>query len=480
MSKNWEIVVGLEIHAQLRTHSKIFSPDSAEFGAGDNSSVHPVSLGLPGALPVLNKSVVDFAITTGLALNCEIQKKSVFARKNYFYPDMPKGYQISQFDRPICKNGFVEFFVDNKLKKVRIERIHMEEDAGKSTHFGNYTLVNLNRAGVPLLEIVSEPDIRSATEAAEYSRTVRQILRYIGACDGNLEEGSLRVDCNVSVRHPGEALGQKVELKNLNSFRFIEKAVEYEAQRQMDCLESGQKIVQETRLYDSVKNITQSMRTKEDAHDYRYFPEPDLQVCEVSEQQIKDSKSALPELPLQKLKRYQEELGIPRDDALILISEKELSEYFEDVISHCEDARQACNWVRGDLLAWLKDHQIPVLKPDVIPAKNLGAMICLISDGTLSGKLAKQVFREMCESGKDPESIVEEKGYRQITDSSEISNLVDEILDANEDQVTQYLSGKDKVFGFFVGQVMKKTGGQASPDVVNAVLKEQLKKRSDS
>ena len=476
----WEVVIGLEIHAQLRTSSKIFSPDSAEFGAGDNSSVHPVSLGLPGALPVLNKSVVDYAVSAGLALNCDIQRKSVFARKNYFYPDMPKGYQISQFDKPICKNGHVEFYIDGELKKIRIERIHMEEDAGKSTHFGNYTLVNLNRAGVPLLEIVSEPDMRSAQEAAEYSRSVRQILRYIGACDGNLEEGSLRVDCNISIRRPGDELGKKVELKNLNSFRFIEKAVEYEAQRQIDCLESGQEIVQETRLYDSVKNITQSMRTKEDAHDYRYFPEPDLQVCEVSEQQLQQAKSNLPELPMQRFRRYQDNFGIPTDDAMILISEKELSEYFEDVVSHCDDPRQACNWVRGDLLAWLKDHQISILKPDVVSAKNLGRMICLIKDGTLSGKLAKQVFREMCESGKDPESIVEEKGYQQITDSSEISNLVDEILDANEDQVTQYLSGKDKVFGFFVGQVMKKTSGQASPDVVNAILKEQLKKRSES
>lgn len=480
MGASWELVVGLEIHAQLRTKSKIFSPDSAVFGAGDNSSIHPVSLGLPGALPVLNKAVVDFAISAGLALNCDIQKNSVFARKNYFYPDMPKGYQISQFDKPICKNGFVEFYLDGELKKVRIERIHMEEDAGKSTHFGNYTLVNLNRAGVPLLEIVSEPDIRSAREAAEYSRTVRQILRYIGACDGNLEEGSLRVDCNVSVRRPGEGLGQKVELKNLNSFRFIEKAVEYEAQRQIDRLESSQKILQETRLYDSVKNVTQSMRIKEDAHDYRYFPDPDLQVCKVTEKQLDYAKQSMPELPLEKFKRYQEKLNIPFDDAAILISEKELAEYFESVVSYCNDARQACNWVRGDLLAWLKENQISVLKPGVVSASHLGAMIKMVTTGVLSGKLAKKVFREMCETGKDPSRIVEENGYSQITDKNEILKIINKILDVNEDQVSQYLAGKEKVFGFFVGQVMKQTGGQASPEVVNGALVEQLKKRGAS
>ena len=472
---DYEPVIGLEIHAQLATKSKIFCRDSAHFGAGDNENVCPICSAMPGALPVLNETVVDYSIKTGLALNCTIRRDSVFSRKQYFYPDLPKGYQISQFDKPICEHGFVDFKLNGVEKRVSITRAHMEEDAGKSTHHGDHSLINLNRAGVPLLEIVSGPDIRSAGEAAEYARSVRQILRYLGTCDGNLEEGSLRCDCNVSVRKRGvEKFGTKVEIKNINSFRFIEKAIEYEIQRQIDCLEGGEAIRQETRLYDPDKNRTFAMRSKEEAHDYRYFPDPDLLPCMIDEAWIERSRASLPELPIARVRRFVGEYGIPEYDALILTQERELADFFEKAVETSRNPKAASNWMMTDLLRDLNENKLDVAQSP-ISAENLGQLIALIDKGTISGKIAKQVFAEMWSSRKDPETIVKEKGLTQITDSSAIEKVIDELIAANAGQVEQYRAGKDKLFGFFVGQAMKATKGQASPEMVNEMLKAKLK-----
>ena len=474
-SGKWETVIGLEIHVQLQTRSKIFSPDGTEFGSGDNENTDPVSLGMPGTLPVVNKTAVEYSIRTGLALNCKIRNQSVFARKNYFYPDLPKGYQISQFDKPLCEQGFVEFYHDGQIKKVKIERAHMEEDAGKSTHHGDYTLINLNRAGVPLLEIVSGPDMRSAGEAAEYARAVRNIVRYLGVCDGNLEEGSLRCDCNVSVRRVGEEkFGTKVELKNINSFRFIEKAIEYEAQRQIDSIEAGEKIVQETRLYDSTKNRTFSMRSKEEAHDYRYFPDPDLLPVRLDEAWIQKVNGTLPELPLARAQRFQTQYQLPEYDSFVLTQEITLAEYFEKTASKSGNAKAASNWVMTELMREINEAQIPVEESPITP-ENLGELIRLIDGGKISGKMAKDVFAEMWKSKKDAASIVAEKGMSQITDEGAISTLVAGILAASPSQVADYRSGKTKLFGFFVGQIMKASKGQANPEMVNKILTEQLK-----
>jgi aspartyl-tRNA(Asn)/glutamyl-tRNA(Gln) amidotransferase subunit B len=470
----WQPVIGLEIHAQLKTKSKIFSPESAEYGSGDNENVGPVSLGLPGALPVLNKEVIQLASRAGLALNCQVQGTSQFARKNYFYPDMPKGYQITQYDKPICKNGWLEFFVDADLRKVRIERIHLEEDAGKSIHYGDHTLLNFNRAGVPLIEIVSQPDIRSPSEAAEYSRAIRQILRYINVCDGNLEEGSLRVDCNVSVHRPGEPLGTKVELKNLNSFRFIEKAVEYEIQRQIDRLESGQGIVQETRLYDAVKNMTFTMRLKEDAEDYRYFPDPDLLACEVSEAFLNDVRNQLPELPMTRVRRYVEQIQISREDALALTSEKELADYFESVARISNDWRSAANWVRTEYWGEIQNRNLSFGHKDAVSAEFLGELIEMINKGVITGKMAKAVFQKLWEGKASPKDIVRREGLSVVSDQLLIESIVKGVVEKNPDQVAQFRAGKSKVLGFFVGQIMKETNGQANPDIVNAILKKYL------
>lgn len=472
---DWETVIGLEIHAQLRTESKMFSPDSAAYGGADNEHTHPVSLGMPGALPSINKKAVEYSMLTGLALNCEIRRKSVFARKNYFYPDLPKGYQISQYDEPLCEEGYVEYYLDGEIKRVRIERAHMEEDAGKSIHHGDHTLINLNRASVPLLEIVSGPDMRSPAEAAEYARTVRKILRYLEVCDGNLEEGSMRCDCNVSVRKKGEdKLGTKVELKNLNSFRFIEKALEYEVQRQIDSIEAGETIAQETRLYDSAKGRTFSMRSKEEAHDYRYFPDPDLLPVMVDEEWISQVKATLPELPLTRARRFQQEYQLPEYDAFVLTQEKELADYFEEVATKSGNAKAASNWVMTELLRELNEAKKEVSQSPISPAQ-LAKMVEMIDKKTISGKMAKDVFADMWKTSKDPEAIVKEKGLVQITDASSIEKLIDEVIEANPKQVEQYRSGKDKLFGFFVGQVMKASKGQANPEMVNEVLKEKLK-----
>ncbi|MGE3973600.1 MAG: Asp-tRNA(Asn)/Glu-tRNA(Gln) amidotransferase subunit GatB [Bdellovibrionales bacterium] len=472
---NYEAVIGLEIHAQLQTKSKLFCSCSTEFGSADNENTCPVCIGLPGALPVLNKQAVQLSIKTGLALNCTVNEKSTFARKNYFYPDLPKGYQISQYDQPICENGTVEFFIDGQKKTVTIIRAHIEEDAGKSSHAATDTLVNLNRSSVPLLEIVSAPDMRSASEAAEYARAVRAILQYVEVCDGNLEEGSMRCDCNVSVRKKGDPkLGTRAELKNINSFRFIEKAIEYEIDRQIDLVEAGEKIVQETRLYDSDKNRTFSMRSKEEAQDYRYFPEPDLLPLRVSPVWVEETKKNMPELPLQRLERFQKDFGLPEYDANILTLSKAMAEYYEETANLSKNPKAASNWIMVELLrelnnAKLEIHQTPVSAPA------LAKMITMIDSGKISGKIAKTVFEEMFKTKKTAEEIVKEKGLVQVSDEAVIHGWIDEVIKNNAGQVEQFRSGKDKLFGFFVGQVMKVSKGQANPDLVNQLLMKKLK-----
>lgn len=472
--KGFEPTIGIEIHVQLNTKSKIFSSDGTEFSAGDNENISPVSCGLPGSLPVLNRRVVELAIKTGLALGCKIRQKSIFARKNYFYPDLPKGYQISQYEEPICEHGSVMLKMPTYEKKINITRAHLEEDAGKSTHHGDYTLLNYNRAGVPLLEIVSGPDLNSAQEAAEYGKIVRQIVRYLDVCDGNLEEGSLRCDCNVSVKRVGEAkLGTKVELKNINSFRFIEKAIEFEIDRQIDLCERSEKVIQETRLYDADKNRTYSMRVKEDAQDYRYFPDPDLLPILISNQTIEAIRKDLPELPQARQARFVSALALPAYDAVVLTEEKEIADYFEDVAKACSNAKAASNWIMTEVLREMKVSQIAIkdvkMTPDI-----LGELISLIDKQVISGKTAKAVFAECWKSGKSPTEVVNEKGLTQISDNSVIEKIIDSVINDNEKNVAEYRSGKTKVFGFFVGQIMKLSKGQASPDKVNEILKKKL------
>ena len=472
---DWEPVIGLEIHAQLLTESKMFSPDSTHFGGADNENTDPVSLGMPGALPVVNRRAIEFSAMTGLALNCKIRKKSVFSRKNYFYPDLPKGYQISQYDEPLCEHGYVDYFIDGEIRRVGITRAHMEEDAGKSQHQGEFTLINLNRAGVPLLEIVSEPDIRSPQQAAEYARGVRKILRYLNVCDGNLEEGSMRCDCNVSVRKKGEQkFGTKVELKNINSFRFVEKAIEYEIHRQIDALETGEKIHQETRLYDPAKNRTFSMRMKEEAHDYRYFPDPDLLPIVIDDAWLTKVKSSLPELPLARAQRFQAEYQLPAYDSFVLTTEKMLADYFEEVARTANNAKAASNWVMTELLRELNEAKMDIEKSP-IAAKDLAKMITMIDSKEISGKMAKDVFLEMWKTSKGPQEIVKSKGMSQITDASSIEKLIDEVMAGNAQAVADYRGGKTKLFGFFVGAVMKASKGQANPEMVNQLLQNKLK-----
>ncbi len=473
---DYECVIGLEIHAQFLTNTKIFSSSSARYGGGDNEHIDPVCMGMPGALPVLNKKVVEFAIKTGLALNCEIKRRSVFARKNYFYPDLPKGYQISQFDEPICEKGFLDITLSDGVKKrIGITRAHLEEDAGKSTHHGDYSLVNYNRSSVPLLEIVSEPDIRSPQEAAEYARIVRSILRYLDVCDGNLEEGSMRCDCNVSIRKIGTTtLGTRTELKNINSFRFIEKAIQYEIERQVDVIDSGQAIVQETRLYDSTKNKTFSMRSKEEAHDYRYFPDPDLLPLIVTDADIEMYKKSLPELPRVRALRFQTQYGIPEYDADVLTVEKDMAEYFEEVVKITGNGKVSSNWIMTELLRELNNAKKEINESPVT-SKMLAELVQLIDNNTVSGKMAKTVFMEMFKSGKSASEIVKSQGMSQITDEGEIGKIIDQVIQANPGQTAEYRGGKDKLYGFFVGQAMKASKGQANPELLNKVLKEKLK-----
>ncbi len=473
---DYEPVIGIEIHAQLSTKSKMFCSSPTEYGVGDNENINEVDTAMPGALPVVNKKAVEFSVKMGLALGCEIRKKSVFSRKQYFYPDLPKGYQISQFDLPLCEHGNVEFFLDGVKKNVSITRAHMEEDAGKSTHHGDFTLLNYNRAGIPLLEIVSGPDMNSPQEAAAYGKAIRQIVRYLDVCDGNLEEGSLRCDCNVSVRRPGDTLGTKVELKNLNSFRFVEKAIEYEIDRQIDEIEGGGKIVQETRLYDPDKNRTFAMRSKEDAQDYRYFPDPDLQPVEIRAADVEAIRATLPELPAVRKSRFQSSLGLTEYDAEVLTDERELADYFEIVSQKCGNAKLAANWIMSELMREL-NHNKTHITQSPLKAHELAELIKLIDSGTISGKIAKVVFAEMWSAGKSATEVIKEKNLSQMSDLGQIEKLVEQTLLANPGQAEEYRSGKTKVFGFFVGAVMKATKGQANPDIVNQILKDKLDKK---
>lgn len=475
MYRGYEAVIGIEIHVQLNTHSKMFCADSTQFNAADNENTSPISVGMPGTLPVINKRAVEFAIKTGLALGCEIRKKSVFARKNYFYPDLPKGYQISQYDQPICEHGTITFKVGEQSKTVSITRAHLEEDAGKSNHQGDFTLINYNRAGIPLLEIVTGPDMRTPQEAAEYGRIIRQIVRYLGVCDGNLEEGSMRCDCNVSVRKVGESkFGTRTELKNINSFRFVEKAIEYEIERQIDLVERGEKVIQETRLWDPDKNKTFAMRSKEEAQDYRYFPDPDLLPLVVTDSMISKLKSELPELPIARKTRFVSAHGLPEYDAEVLTTEIDLANFYEETAKVCGNYKGSSNWIMTELLRELNNNNLEITASPIKPAQ-LGQLIALIDKGTISGKIAKAVFLDMWKTSKDPEAIVKEKGLVQVSDPAAVEKIVDEVLAANAQQVEDHKSGKKKnLFGFFVGAVMKASKGQANPELVNQILQKKL------
>ncbi len=477
----YEPVIGLEVHAQLKTASKAFCGCSTRFGDNPNSNVCPICLGMPGVLPVLNRQVVEFTLLMGLATHCTIRPRSSFARKNYFYPDLPKGYQISQFDEPICSKGWIEFEMpDGSRRRVGITRIHMEEDAGKSIHDLDIdSLVDLNRCGVPLIEIVSEPDIRTPAEASRYLQTIRQIVTYLGICDGNMEEGSLRCDANVSVRKVGAAaFGTKTEVKNMNSFRFVERAIEFEINRQIEVLESGGRVVQETMLWDSAQGIAVPMRSKEEAHDYRYFPEPDLVPVVVDEPWIDTARSALPEFPEVRRDRYVSSYHLPKYDADILTAEKPLADYFELVVGglakkNDETVKLASNWTMTEVLRVVNEQRTELTDLAVTPGR-LASMINLIVDGTISGKIGKEVFEEMMAANEDPEAVIKRKGLVQISDSGAIEQIIDEILAANPAEVEKFRAGKQQVFGFFVGEVMKRMKGKANPKVVNDVLRAKL------
>ena len=476
---NYEMVIGLEVHAQLKTQSKIFCSCSTEFGKPANENTCPVCLGMPGVLPVFNKKALQLAMRACLSTNCRITPMNRFARKNYFYPDLPKGYQISQFELPLGLDGYVNIQINETKKKIGLTRIHMEEDAGKLIHGENLgspgkSYVDFNRTGVPLVEIVSEPDLRSGEEAREYLTQLKSILDYAEVSDCNMEEGSLRCDANVSVRPKGQKeFGIRTETKNLNSFRFVQRAIEYEFDRQIKILEQGDSVVQETRLYDSSKGVTFAMRSKEEAHDYRYFPEPDLVPVEISDEWIKETMDGLPELPEQKRERFVQHYKIPEYDAGVLTTSREIADYYEKSVSLYPEPKVISNWIMGELLRELKNDGQKISASPVKP-EGLVALLKLINEGTLSAKMAKTVFEEMYQSAKPAIEIVNQKGLAQITDSSAIENLVDEILKLNTDQVEQYKNGKEKVFGFLVGQIMKQSKGQANPTLVNKLLKDRI------
>lgn len=475
-------VIGLECHAQLRTESKLFCFCSTSFGRPPNQNTCPVCLGLPGALPVLNRGAVALAVRAGLALNCTINPVSQWSRKNYFYPDLPKGYQISQYDRPLAENGYLDIEIGGETRRIRIQRIHMEEDAGKSLHEGfpdsdGNTHIDLNRSGTPLVEIVTHPDMRSAAEAQEYLTRLKEILEYTDVCDGNMEEGSLRCDANVSICEPdAPAFGTRTELKNINSFRFLGAAIDYEVERQTDLAESGGRVVQETRLWNSVSERTVSMRIKEEAHDYRYFPEPDLPLLVLDKQWIQEIRASKTELPAARRLRFVEEYGLSPYDAEILTSTRALAGYFEAAAGLCQKPKDVANWMMGDLLRLLKGDDVDLnrLSDVLLKPGMLSEMILLIEDGTISGKIAKTVIEEMYRSGKSPEAVIKERGLKQISDSSEIERIVDTIVRANPGPVNQYRSGKTGTMGWFVGQVMKATGGRANPKNVNELLRKKL------
>ena len=476
---DWEVVIGLEIHAQLATKSKIFSGSSTAYGAPPNTQASLVDLAYPGVLPVLNTRAVQMAVKFGLAIDGTVARRSVFARKNYFYPDLPKGYQISQYELPVVARGSLKIMLeDGSEKTVGITRAHLEEDAGKSLHEGlaNATGIDLNRAGTPLLEIVSEPDMRSAKEAIAYMKKVHTLVRYLEICDGNMQEGSFRCDANVSVRHKGESkFGTRAEIKNLNSFRFVEKAIQYEVARQVEIIESGGKVVQETRLYDSDKDETRSMRSKEEANDYRYFPDPDLLPVEIDESFIEAVRATLPELPDQKAARFAQDFALSAYDAGVLSASRELGAYFEAMVADLgpSHAKLAANWVMGELSSALNRDSADIQNSKVNPLQ-LTTLLNRIVDETISGKIAKEVFEAMWSEGKTADDVIEARGLRQITDSSAIEKVIDAIISANPKQLADYRSGKDKLFGFFVGQVMKATGGKANPAQLNELLKLKL------
>ncbi len=476
LREKYEVVIGLEVHAQLKTNTKIFAPDGCEFGNEQNTQISPITLGMPGVLPVLNRAVVDMGILTGLALNCEIAHKCKFDRKQYFYPDLPKGYQISQYDEPICGKGYL--MVNGK--KIGITRAHLEEDAGKLVHAGadglagsSYSLVDLNRAGTPLLEIVSEPDMRSPQEAREYMEELRNIVRYVGVCDGNLEEGSMRCDANISIMPKGSnKFGTRAEIKNVNSFKALERALEYEIDRQIELVEDGEEVVQETRLWDDNAGVTRSMRGKEDAHDYRYFPEPDLMPLEISQEWIDRIKATMPELPEQKRQRYMD-LGLSEYDASVIVAQYELAMFFDEVLKAGGNPKIAVNFLMGEIAAYLKEQKLSINETKLTP-ESLVELIGLIEKATISNNIGKQIIVEMMETGEKASAIVEKKGLSQISDTGAIKEIAQKIIEANPSQVEAYKGGKDKLFGFFVGQVMKETKGRANPQSVNQILKELL------
>ena len=478
----YEAVIGLEVHTELQTTTKIFCGCKTSFGAEPNTNVCPVCLGLPGVLPVLNKRVLEFAVRAGLALNCEISRFSKFDRKNYYYPDLPKNFQTSQFDLPICERGHLDIEVNGEKKQIRITRAHMEEDAGKLVHHGtsitdsDYSLVDYNRTGTPLLEIVTEPDMRSAKEAVAYLEKMHAILQYIGISDCRMEEGSLRCDANVSVRPVGQKeLGTKAEIKNINSFKGVEKAIEYEALRQAEILEDGGKIIQETRTWDEKEGVTKSMRTKEEANDYRYFPEPDLAPFTVSEEYIEDIRKTLPELPDERRERYIANFGLSSTDAQYMTNDKDTSDYFEKVVAAGADPKVSVNWIMGEFASQLSNAGIEIAKAPVTP-ENLAKLLALIAKGTISGKIAKKVFAEMWKDGADPEEIVKAQGLVQISDTGALKELVVKVIANNPKAVEDFKAGKKKAVGALVGQIMKETKGKANPKVINELLNDELKK----
>lgn len=478
----YEAVIGLEVHTELQTTTKIFCGCKTSFGAEPNTNVCPVCLGLPGVLPVLNKRVLEFAVRAGFALNCEISRFSKFDRKNYYYPDLPKNFQTSQFDLPICERGHLDIEVNGEKKQIRITRAHMEEDAGKLVHHGtsitdsDYSLVDYNRTGTPLLEIVTEPDMRSAKEAVAYLEKMRAILQYIGISDCRMEEGSLRCDANVSVRPVGQKeLGTKAEIKNINSFKGVEKAIEYEALRQAEILEDGGKIIQETRTWDEKEGVTKSMRTKEEANDYRYFPEPDLAPFTVSEEYIEDIRKTLPELPDERRERYIANFGLSSTDAQYMTNDKDTSDYFEKVVAAGADPKASVNWIMGEFASQLSNAGIEIAKAPVTP-ENLAKLLALIAKGTISGKIAKKVFAEMWKDGADPEEIVKAQGLVQISDTGALKELVVKVIANNPKAVEDFKAGKKKAVGALVGQIMKETKGKANPKVINELLNDELKK----
>ena len=472
--EGWNLVIGIEIHAQVNSKSKLFSSSPTDFGSKPNSQVSLIDAAMPGMLPVINKFCIEQAVKSGIGLNAKINKKSIFDRKNYFYQDLPQGYQISQYKDPIVGEGFVEIETENGQKKIGVERLHLEQDAGKSLHDQdpNFTFVDLNRSGIALMEIVSKPDMNSPEEAVEYVRKVRSILRYLGTCDGNMEQGSLRADVNVSVNKPGNELGTRCEIKNLNSFKFIHAAIVYEAKRQIKLIEQGESVIQETRLFNMQSGETRSMRSKEDAHDYRYFPDPDLLPLTLDDDWIKGLQDSIPELPDQIKERFINEYSLSSYDANIIVSDKATSEYFEDVVKN-RNPKLVTTWVTGELFSILNKKNL-IIEDSPITSKQLGELVDNIENGKISNRQAKEVLEEMCESGKGALEIIDEKGLSQISDENEIESLVDNVLNSNPENVKKYKNGKDKLFGFFVGEAMKLSKGKANPKIVNDLIKKKL------